>query len=167
MPTSSRLLCGCSSVGRAPPCQGGRREFESLRPLHFDGSPDTSEVSGFLVSISRELVRTKMALFENKAANHADVSASRRNHRRASLAPFCVTALRDQTGPYLSRLGDALLSPERTNRRPPEGLCSVLHPAGLGLGLRFEPLGSVVRLVLLRTARPSFMWSSFSWCLAP
>ena len=33
--TCFRLLCGCSSVGRAPPCQGGRREFESLRPLHF------------------------------------------------------------------------------------------------------------------------------------
>src|SRR5580658_6537151 len=29
------LICGRSSVGRAPPCQGGRREFESLRPLHF------------------------------------------------------------------------------------------------------------------------------------
>ncbi len=29
-------FCGRSSVGRAPPCQGGRREFESLRPLHFE-----------------------------------------------------------------------------------------------------------------------------------
>ena len=28
-------LCGRSSVGRAPPCQGGCRGFESLRPLHF------------------------------------------------------------------------------------------------------------------------------------
>ena len=25
---------GCSSVGRAPPCQGDCREFESLHPLH-------------------------------------------------------------------------------------------------------------------------------------
>ena len=25
---------GRSSVGRAPPCQGGCRGFESLRPLH-------------------------------------------------------------------------------------------------------------------------------------
>jgi len=48
------------------------REFESLRPLHFDGSPDTSEVSGFLVSISRELVRTKMALCENNDAENAE-----------------------------------------------------------------------------------------------
>ena len=29
------LFCGRSSVGRAPPFQGGCREFESLRPLHF------------------------------------------------------------------------------------------------------------------------------------
>ena len=39
LPTSpylfAPLFCGRSSVGRAPPCQGGRREFESLRPLHF------------------------------------------------------------------------------------------------------------------------------------
>lgn len=27
--------CGCSSVGRAPPCQGGRREFEPRHPLWF------------------------------------------------------------------------------------------------------------------------------------
>ena len=27
--------CGCSSVGRAPPCQGGRREFEPRHPLSF------------------------------------------------------------------------------------------------------------------------------------
>src|SRR6478672_907461 len=28
--------CGCSSVGRAPPCQGGRREFEPRHPLSRD-----------------------------------------------------------------------------------------------------------------------------------
>src|SRR5215211_7507265 len=27
--------CGCSSVGRAPPCQGGRREFEPRHPLQL------------------------------------------------------------------------------------------------------------------------------------
>src|SRR5207249_4024658 len=27
------LKCGCSSVGRALPCQGRRREFESRHPL--------------------------------------------------------------------------------------------------------------------------------------
>ena len=27
--------CGRSLAGRAPPCQGGGREFESHRPLHF------------------------------------------------------------------------------------------------------------------------------------
>jgi hypothetical protein len=35
----SASLCGSSSVGRAPPCQGGRREFESLLPLHFRKAP--------------------------------------------------------------------------------------------------------------------------------
>ena len=28
------LISGCSSVGRAPPCQGGCREFKSRQPLH-------------------------------------------------------------------------------------------------------------------------------------
>ena len=32
--------CGCSSVGRAPPCQGGCREFKSRQPLH--SSPEVS-----------------------------------------------------------------------------------------------------------------------------
>ena len=30
-----RIRCERSSDGRAPPCQGGRRGFESLRSLHF------------------------------------------------------------------------------------------------------------------------------------
>src|SRR4029077_17979903 len=29
--------CGCSSVGRAPPCQGGRREFDPRHPLQPRG----------------------------------------------------------------------------------------------------------------------------------
>ena len=32
----TRLQSGNSSVGRAPPCQGGSREFESRFPLHFN-----------------------------------------------------------------------------------------------------------------------------------
>ena len=28
-------ICGCSSSGRAPPCQGGGSEFEPRQPLHF------------------------------------------------------------------------------------------------------------------------------------
>ena len=28
------IICGSGSVGRAPPCQGGCREFESRLPLH-------------------------------------------------------------------------------------------------------------------------------------
>ena len=31
-------ICGLSSSGRAPPCQGGGSEFEPRRPLHFCGS---------------------------------------------------------------------------------------------------------------------------------
>ena len=30
-----RFICGRSSSGRAPPCQGGGSEFEPRRPLHF------------------------------------------------------------------------------------------------------------------------------------
>ena len=30
-------ICGRSSSGRAPPCQGGGSEFESRRPLHWSG----------------------------------------------------------------------------------------------------------------------------------
>ena len=29
------FLCGCSSSGRAPPCQGGGSEFEPRHPLHL------------------------------------------------------------------------------------------------------------------------------------
>ena len=29
--------CGCSSSGRAPPCQGGGSEFEPRHPLQKDG----------------------------------------------------------------------------------------------------------------------------------
>ena len=28
--------CGCSSSGRAPPCQGGGSEFEPRHPLQFE-----------------------------------------------------------------------------------------------------------------------------------
>ena len=28
-------ICGCSSSGRAPPCQGGGSEFEPRHPLHL------------------------------------------------------------------------------------------------------------------------------------
>ena len=39
--------CGCSSVGRAPPCQGGRREFEPRHPLQPSlGAECKSRVGG-------------------------------------------------------------------------------------------------------------------------
>ena len=31
-------MCGFSSSGRAPPCQGGGSEFEPRKPLHFFAS---------------------------------------------------------------------------------------------------------------------------------
>lgn len=33
----NKTLCGCSSAGRALPCQGKCREFEPLRPLSSTG----------------------------------------------------------------------------------------------------------------------------------
>ena len=33
------FLCGRSSSGRAPPCQGGGSEFEPRRPLHLATAP--------------------------------------------------------------------------------------------------------------------------------
>ena len=35
IPPQGTIVCGSSSVGRAPPCQGGGRESEPRLPLHF------------------------------------------------------------------------------------------------------------------------------------
>ena len=37
-PGTPHGVCGRSSSGRAPPCQGGGSEFEPRRPLHLCGS---------------------------------------------------------------------------------------------------------------------------------
>ena len=37
-PGTPHGVCGRSSSGRAPPCQGGGSEFEPRRPLHYCGS---------------------------------------------------------------------------------------------------------------------------------
>ena len=37
IPAGGTNRCGCSSSGRAPPCQGGGSEFEPRHPLHFFG----------------------------------------------------------------------------------------------------------------------------------
>ena len=37
-PGTTHEMCGRSSSGRAPPCQGGGSEFEPRRPLHLCGS---------------------------------------------------------------------------------------------------------------------------------
>lgn len=36
-PGGTIYSCGCSSFGRAPPCQGGGSEFEPRHPLHVSG----------------------------------------------------------------------------------------------------------------------------------
>ena len=46
------LSCGRSSVGRASPCQGEGRRFESGRPLRGNGAPDFA--SGALFRMMRE-----------------------------------------------------------------------------------------------------------------
>ena len=46
------LSCGRSSVGRASPCQGEGRRFESGRPLRGNGAPDLA--SGALFRMMRE-----------------------------------------------------------------------------------------------------------------
>src|SRR5215472_16467966 len=47
--------CGCSSVGRAPPCQGGRREFEPRHPL-------PSETAFFIGSTTRSAAKFRQAV---------------------------------------------------------------------------------------------------------
>ena len=42
------LTCGSSSVGRAPPCQGGGREFEPRLPLQQESSLDGSFFEHFI-----------------------------------------------------------------------------------------------------------------------
>ena len=43
---------GCSSVGRASPCQGDCREFESLHPLHFFKTPFVSCKGLFFIQLT-------------------------------------------------------------------------------------------------------------------
>ncbi len=40
-------ICGCSSSGRAPPCQGGGSEFEPRHPLHFALVAQLDRVTGY------------------------------------------------------------------------------------------------------------------------
>ena len=40
-------MCGCSSSGRAPPCQGGGSEFEPRHPLHFALVAQLDRVTGY------------------------------------------------------------------------------------------------------------------------
>src|SRR5207249_5563778 len=64
----SLLKCGCSSVGRAPPCQGGRREFEPRHPLQPSLGAQGMTASPAVISVrplgSRRSLRVlKIGLF--------------------------------------------------------------------------------------------------------
>ena len=45
--SSQNRICGCSSSGRAPPCQGGGSEFEPRQPLQRKG---TELIGAFVLS---------------------------------------------------------------------------------------------------------------------
>ena len=47
--TGSQSVSGCSSVGRAPPCQGGCHEFEPRQPLQFSKEKIQRNTTQFVV----------------------------------------------------------------------------------------------------------------------
>ena len=49
MYNSRCCLCGCSSSGRAPPCQGGGSEFEPRHPLQKRSNFCLSKVTSFFI----------------------------------------------------------------------------------------------------------------------
>ena len=81
------LTCGCSSSGRAPPCQGGGSEFEPRHPLHF--------LIGLLLRLERnnreavEILLRRISVFRVRAAASADALSG----RASSSAPFFNRAL--------------------------------------------------------------------------
>ena len=121
-----------------------------------------------VVNLIRVPVRVERCLVTMPVTMRTPITPTFRHHAeptgRASLAPFCVTALRDQTGPVLPLWATRFSrqsEPTSARLKVFAAFC-VRTPC-----LRFAPLGSVVRLVLLRTARPSFMWPNFPQYFAP
>ena len=58
------MKCGCSSSGRAPPCQGGGSEFEPRHPLQ---KKELAYAGSFAFNTGKELI-VKRAKVENKIA---------------------------------------------------------------------------------------------------
>jgi hypothetical protein len=88
-------------------------------------------VSGFFVSISRDLVRTKTVLCENKDANNADVSASRGTRPGAHLSPLLQNGAARPNRSLLCPLAHALPKPEEPTSDGLKGLCRLLLSADL------------------------------------
>jgi hypothetical protein len=70
-------ICGSSSIGRASPCQGERREFESLLPLQFILNIFMNiiivlAVIGLVVTLVA--LRTKRVEEKKKAVNNSQVN---------------------------------------------------------------------------------------------
>ena len=55
IPTGS-TICGFSSSGRAPPCQGGGSEFEPRNPLH-KRTPNAFDAAEFVIRRYSQVVR--------------------------------------------------------------------------------------------------------------
>ncbi len=70
--TLASCRCGCSSSGRAPPCQGGGSEFEPRHPLQLRSSHHRSDSA-----VRRE--RTLMGIFLFPETRFASAFLSRRD----------------------------------------------------------------------------------------
>ena len=86
-------ICGLSSSGRAPPCQGGGSEFEPRSPLHTILCRSLSPAKFYLVpwpSGKAKVCKTFIPQF--KSGWHlqaADASGKSRAHLFFALASFC------------------------------------------------------------------------------
>src|SRR5690606_14669074 len=98
--------CGNSSVGRAQPCQGWGREFESRFPLQILKEAIARSLFSFLlpqkISTDSEIPQVPTAL------QLADLPAEPRRVRKASISPFTRSG---------SVTGAMCPSPEKSTRR--------------------------------------------------
>ena len=77
-------ICGCSSSGRAPPCQGGGSEFEPRQPLQFKHCASCAVIFAAVA----HLVERHLAKVE--VASSSLVSRSKRKHLSLTGAFFWI-----------------------------------------------------------------------------